>query len=253
MHFRFLCLCVLVLSVSCTVKEDRIDCPCEFILDLSECRIKDDVLTFSIWDEGKKIVSEYFYGDDLGKKYSFQLGRKEYCGSAYTGDSNSLHDGWNLMVKYGLQADSLYAWAQRIDAIGENANEVVLLHKQFATVTFDLTAYDKAESPLLVRLTSNYGGIYLLSLEPAKNDFLYEFNTDGSCFYPVRLTRQGDNSLTMEIFSGGVSIAKINIASILDSNGYDWSATDLSDITVPVSVKDADITVMPDPWTDVDI
>ena len=253
MHFRLLCLCALALPVACTVKEDRFECPCEFTLDLSECQIKDDVLTFLIGDDGKKIVSDYYYRDDLGKKYSFQLERKVFSGSAYTGDSNSLHDGWNLMVKYGLQADSLYAWVQKIDATGESANEIVLLHKQFATITFDLSEYDNAESPFLVRLTSNYGGIDLLSLEPVKNEFLYEFETDGSRFYPVRLTRQGDSSLTMEILSGDVSIAKINIAAVLDSNGYDWSAADLADITVSVSVKDADITVTPDPWKDVDI
>lgn len=253
MRCRFLFLCALLLPAACTVKEDRVECPCEFTLDLSECDIKDDVLTFSIWDGSKKIVSDYYCADDLGKKYTFKLERKVLRGSAFTGDVNSLHDGRNLLVKYGLQADSLYAWAQDIDATGETSNEIVLLHKQFATVTFDLSEYDSAQRPLRVCLTGNYGGTDILTLGPVRNDFLYEFETDGSRFYPVRLTRQGDNSLTMELFSGDVSVAKINIAAILASEGYDWSAADLADITVAVTAKDAEITVELGPWDNVDI
>ena len=253
MRCRFLFLCALLLTASCTVKEDRVECPCEFTLDLSECDIKDDVLTFSIWDGSKKVVSDYYYADDMGKRYTFKLERKVFRGSAFTGDVNSLHDGRNLLVKYGLQADSLYAWAQDIDATGETSNEIVLLHKQFATVTFDLSEYDNAGNPLLVCLTGNYGGTDILTSGPVRNDFLYEFETDGSRFYPVRLTRQGDNSLTMELFSGDVSIAKINIAAILASEGYDWSAADLADITVAVTAKDAEITVELGPWDNVDI
>lgn len=253
MRCRFLFLCTLFLSAACTVKEDRIECPCEFILDLSECEIKDDVITFSIWDGNKKVVSDYYHADDLDKKYIFELERKVFRGSAFTGDINSLQDGRKLLVKYGLQADSLYAWAQDINATGETANEIVLLHKQFSTITFDLSEYDNVENPLRVCLTGNYGGTDILSLEPVRNDFLYEFDTDGSHFYPVRLTRQGDTSLTMELSSGDISVAKINLAAMLANVGYDWSATDLADVTVAVTAKDAEVTVELDPWNNVDI
>lgn len=253
MRFRAFCLLALALAVACTVKEDRVECPCEFSLDLSECDVGDDVLTFSIWDDKTKIVSEYFFADDLGKRYEYKLERKVFRASAYTGDANSLHDGKNLLVKKGLQADSLYAWAMDIDATGETASEIVLLHKQFATVTLDLSEYDAPENTLRARLSSNYGGIDMLSLTPVKNDFLYEFTTDGSCLYPVRLTRQGDNSLILELFSGEVPLAKFNVAALIASTGFNWDATDLGDVTVTLTASDADVSVSLEPWTDVDI
>lgn len=252
MNRKLFVVLFMALTASCTVKEDRVECPCEFTLDVSECRITDDVLSFSLWDGQTRKVNDHFNADDLGRKYNYQLDRKVFRASAYTGDSNSLHEGSRLLVKYGMQADSLYAWAMDIDARGENANEIVLLHKQFATITFDLSEYDSADTPLRVCITSSYGGLDILSLSPVKNDFLYEFTTDGSCLYPVRLTRQGDNSLVMDIYSGNTPLAKINVGSIIAASGYDWCATDLSDITVTVTASDAEVWIEPAPWTEID-
>ena len=244
------CLAALML-VSCSVKQDRIDCPCTFSLDLSGCVIYDDVLTFSLWSDSQKIISDYYYRRDLGQRYEYELTRKSYEASVLSGDVNSVHSGRNLLVKKGAQSDSLYAWAASLDARQETFYSLVVLYKQFATITFDLSEYDSSGESFDVKVKGNYGGIDILTLDPVENVFEYEFTTNGSGLYPVRIPRQGDDALTLEVSSTGKILAEIPVGNTIRRIGYDWTSLDLNDMTVAISYENPTATVYVDvgDWT----
>lgn len=243
-NFPISLVLLAVLLSSCSLKEDRIDCPCVFSLDLSGCVIYDDVLTFSLWDDSEKIVSDYYYQSDLGQKYEYDLARRKYDASAVSGDVNSIHSGRNLLVKRGMQSDSLYAWNARLDATGETARSLIVLYKQFAVITFDMSEYESEGSSFSVKVRGNYGGLDILSLMPVENIFEYEFSTDGSNLYPVRIPRQGDDELSIEIVSNGNSVAKLAVGYDIRRAGYDWTNPDLKDITVTVPAAGTSIVLV---------
>lgn len=240
----------VIAVVSCSLKEDRIECPCVFTLDLTACAIEDDFLTFTLWDSDEEIMSDLYFRRDVGKKYEYDLARKEYVASAYTGDKNQYKVGRHLLVRRGSQADSLFAWSSILYANAETVEARVRLYKQFATFTFDMSEFEADNIPYRVRIVSGFGGIDIQTLSPVENDFEYEFILDGSNSYPVRIPRQGDDGMAIDIFRESKNVGHIPLGENLRNAGYDWSAKDLQDVIYEVSGNEVEVSVDISDWDD---
>ena len=128
----FWVLVAVMVAVSCSVKEDRGDCPCYLELDCSELdRAFVDV-------EG--VAERFSFGDliraeEYGSLHEYQVPRGELrliingiIGKMIVWDSRFLP--WE-----GQQMDSLFARSVLLDTRCDGVREVLRLNKQFATVT----------------------------------------------------------------------------------------------------------------------
>ena len=246
---------ILLAVASCSVKEDRTDCPCRLDIILSE-----DISSPSVAVWGGNGASRCFDAviDPVsdGTLYSVSVPRGTLGLHAFEMLGGIGTAGKDFLISAGCQADSLYAFCAEVDCSGESAQAAVSTRKQFATV-FLRIAYegDAAAAVSRVSVRGNVCGISAATLSPIAGEFLYETvpDSDGGCTF--RLPRQDSGALALDLcFTDGTS-STVDIGTRILSEGYDWSGDALGDILLDLEVGTADISVSVGvcPWEVVDL
>ena len=251
---------VLLTVPSCSVKEYREDCPCLLNVDLR--RAFDDIVN----GPQELLVSVYcpqtFYREtylswDFPDSLELQVPRGEVIISAISlRDSKSVKDN-SLLISYGNQADSVYAFSSTVDASGESACEAVDLHKQYSTVFLQFL-WPEGGAPSSspgIRIRSGTNGLLLDALEPSKGAFCIELpEKDIRERLSFRIPRQTDKSLTLELFDRDSEeiLDRIDLGESIDRTGYDWNAEDLQDIYIEIDYTRTDAIVSVREWDEED-
>lgn len=205
---------------SCSVKEDRSDCPCMLVLDIGEAGR--DSLFFAVQDE----PSEFRFSDTLsGSVFRVPLPRRRVdCCFVWGGDCSPS----GVEIPFGEQCPPLWMDACSLVPEGERVDYEVVLHKSYCRMTIDLSSADEALSLMpSVRIYGNVCG-YSFGGVPLAGPF--SFDAAGRVC-TVLLPRQMDSSLMMDISSGGV-LRTFALGELLEADGYDWSAPDLDDVSL---------------------
>ncbi len=230
---------------SCSIREDRGDCPAYIHLRLSER---------SLQIAGGLPVKLRL--DDAGGAREVQLsGEDPECWQTVEkGDVSinaKLDNGARLKVARGYQSDSL--WASAVDyLVLDEENEILVdLFKRFATihVTFE-EGIAPWEYDILV--LGDVEGTDLTRLSPTFGEFMCRLEVEeGEA--TVRVPAQGENSSLRLQFTKNSAAGQPwdwDLAAELERLGYDWNARDLADISVKVSLIPAGIGVEVGSWTD---
>lgn len=250
---RYLLLAgLLILLQSCSLKEERSDCPCW--LDVFFGNFPEEGLVLSAW-QGEKLFKDDVTRDDFTDFYEKEVKRGLVSLSAYRNSGALSVSGDIISIQKGSQADSLYAYSSYVECFGEFAADTVHLYKQFATVFLQLKNSADNVYPYWVRIIGNVSGTQVRDLSPVGGEFLFDptlSETQGCTF---RLPRQKDDSLILEFhnISDGSLADSINLGAQIASAGFDWGARSLNDIIIEIDFAKVGMEITVREWESEDI
>ena len=204
----------LAVLVSCSVKEDRTDCPCWLTVRAS---YPNEVV--SAWF-GTHTLFEGLMGEQIDR----QVPR---------GIVDLVASRGNFTVPPGQQMDELFATALQVDTQCEEAEAIPFLHKQFARIYFVFKDAEEGRLDIKLEAVGHYRGADKRTLEPLEGGFSCtpEENSEGG--YVFLAPRQKDNSLTLNRWSkDGEELSPIPLGQIIQKAGFDWTAESLGDIQI---------------------
>jgi len=201
----------LVALASCSVKEDRSDCPCWLTVEA------ESTATLTGWYGSRRIFD--------GHKGGF-VDRM-----VPRGDVAIISSRGEFTVK---------------DTDGEKAFAKVQLKKQFTTVTLDFKDAENGRTDYDIIVKGNIQGTDYKTLEPKEGPFRCIPEASSERGHQFRVPRQKDNSLTAELWSEGALVDTIPVGELIAKAHFDWKRESLGDIRIiaDIPAKTFTITVM---------
>ena len=247
-HIGLVLAATLAAAVSCSVKEDRVACPCYLNVGFTDRETVRGEVGLLGWDDAERFrerirVEEHDpYWVKAVRKGTFWL-------AAYRGNSGAVASGRYITIAPGSQCDSLYAHFEEVDATGEMAYAEVTFRKQFATVRVDIlkSAAQMRDYDFAVR--GNTNGFDLLTFEPVPGAFSYDPEPEpGARVIEFRVPRQSDNSLALAIWHGGQSLGDFPLGQYIARTGYSWETEELQDIYVVIDLVLGQVIIQVEGW-----
>ncbi len=243
---RTLWIFAAVCCVSCSVLENRSDCPCDLFLDFNHesCGVFDSLSV---------------YVSSLRKTVTVR--RTEYASGLHVtvprSDSDTLavypsllepfiHEGC-FTLDAGSSCPQLYSFHLCFGAGGDSFRREVTMRRNYCDV--DLLFVSDSPEAYVLELRSSFSGLETDGT-PSPGLLRTHLAFDSSGRSRFRLLRQGDSSLMLEIISSGGAHRNIALGALLASGGYDWSAADLEDISVTIDCSSAKVTIECDEWSE---
>ena len=230
----------LLLLPSCSIKENRTECPCALTLELTGLPVRPVVL--GVAGEGYSFT-EVVHADTI---LVLPVPKGELAVSA-VGGALAEEDG-SVRIPEGEEAPPLYLFNADVSAGEEQVVLPVLLHKQFCTLELLFSSPPGYGPPFEVAIEGFYCG-WQPDGSPAPGAFSRRLlpGSDGSSV--LRLPRQGDDSLLIHIVFSDRIVRTFALGSYIVASGYDWSALDLEDLTLHVDISVTSVTISTDLWS----
>lgn len=232
---------------SCTVKEDRLPCPCWLQLEFDGSSRYGPQLDVKIWGNKEEFSEKYFLDDDPGVyEKAVQKGLLELA--VYSGSEQPADGDGALTIPYGEQSDRIFAYCGNVNASDEFARDKVTLHKQYSVLTLYLDGLPTDGSISIgAALDGNSCGLSLKTMEVLRGPFHCNMEQDGRCWTAV-IPRQADDSMMLEIILDGEPYKAFPVGEMIAASGFDWNATDLEDIEIRLDVTLATAAVTVGDW-----
>ena len=218
----------LVALVSCSVKEDRGDCPCYLTVDAER------VVSVDGW---------------FGTKSLFNVNGGFVDRQVPRGVVDIVASHGRFSVPEGQQMDSLFARRIPVNTDGESAYARVTLCKNFATIELDFKDEDDGRTDYDLLATGTISGVDARSLNPEEGSFSFvpEPNTDGRG-YAFRVPRQKDETLKLLLSKDGNIVETIDLGHLIAKTGFDWKAESLGDIAILCDLPAHTFTITVKEW-----
>lgn len=227
---------ISIFSVGC-IKEDRDVCPCRLLLDFDgvDTSVTQSVV-LSVKAEGMEHRDEIELPVD--EAYHVEVPRSEVGICIWAGAGHCLNHDMSLTIPYGEDAPRAYLQVSSTIAEGELVSETVKLGKEHCVMTVDVV--DGFDHPYKISVKGCICG-YSDTQGPVKGDFFYETAPGITNSCQIVLPRQLDSSLVLELDDGVGPVRSFPIGKMLDSEGYDWTAADLDDVSVRLDYATTEI------------
>lgn len=232
----------VLLAASCSVKENREDCPCRLDITISE-EISSQYVSVSGNGGAGKCFDAVIAPLHDGTNYSAMVPRGMVELLAF-----DVHGGLSprngvFLIPCGSQADSIYAFRAGVDCSGETASASVVTRKQFATVFLRVVSENPEIAPgTLVRVDGEVCGLDAVSLLPVAGEFRCGTALDADLGCSFRVPRQADGKLVVTLGGKG-DMCSFDAAPIISSGGYDWTDDVLDDILLDAEIGSSDVVV----------
>lgn len=238
-----------IVAASCTVKEDRTPCPTWLNVDVSLFEPVADSLHMLAWGELGHIYTDRVALDGLDGTYENVVNKGTVISSAVSGVSGCIIDGDILTIRNGSQYDRVFAHVNMLECVDEFEYYDAVPHKQHAVMKLKVIFGEEAY-PFSFVVTSDVCGMSLKDLSPAGGAFRVDVHMDGSLEKEVVLPRQYEDggALRLDIYKGDELMDSMGLASILQHEGYDWTAVDLADIEMVIDFADTDFNIGIKDW-----
>ena len=234
---------VMLLLPSCFVKEDRDGCPCWMTVEMPDRVGHDGSVVLRLRGNYDEDAMDYAY--KVSESIKADVGILEYevpRGSVGVSVVNFAR----LVVPVGEQMDSLYGFFKPYHTRCESVKCDVELHKEFCTVSFTLVD-EHYESPYDIEVRGNVSGVSPWDLVPVSGAFKYAPVAEEGV-YRLRVPRQVDASLEMVMLSNQEIVNRLPLGEYIIRSGYDWTATDLSDVSVALDLEKQQVMVTVSGW-----
>ncbi len=219
----------LLCVAACSVKEDRMECPCRLVLDLRDVDTS-IIKEADVYVEASQgfVFNEVMDSCYLGNDYVMSVPKGRVNVWAYSGTEEYSPGPEGLKIPYGDDCPEVYMHCSSFDALQESAVEKVSMLKNHAVLTVHLqsehsSAYDLA-------ITGNVNG-YDAEGKPSEGGFRYEMSFEDGVGRVV-LPRQTDTSLKLEVVDGDDTFRVFSFGEYIESSGYDWTRANLEDNTM---------------------
>ncbi len=250
-----------LLAVSCSVKEDRMPCPCRLGIDLQECGSAHDGnegggtvrfmnVTVAAWND--RFIFEQKVGhEDFGLPFEKAVPKCHISTSVTAGEQMMRRDGYRLVIPAGHDADEIWAHAGRVACFGESATDTARLHKQFARVKVKITKPAGDDYPCTFRLRSDVHGLDLRDLSPVNGELDLALERGQDDIIDFTLIRQHEDSrIRLEVYESDRLIETFPVDDWIRELGYSWLARDLQDIDINIDYAKGEISVKVNDWGD---
>lgn len=229
MRIYVLMTLTMIVAAGCSVKEDRMNCPCMLVLDFADVDTSVvSVLNLLATLHGEVVLDERVDAVSFGKEYVCRVPHGHLQVNVWAGGEGREGPS-GVVIPYGCECPPIFMDSFIADTRGDVFRKVVTMHKNHCRLTIEMDGVE--EIPYSLTFKGQVDG-YGLDGMPQEGDF--------SCVaYPglkgeshALLPRQLDSSLMLEV-DDGTSVAKtFAIGEYIVSSGYDWSAVDLEDVTL---------------------
>lgn len=228
------------LLVSCSVKENRLACPCA--LDVTVQGGNDATVTLSMWNP--RLQHSCTVSAEGKDRYRLDIPRGYFEVSACTGLTHTLPPDGKLVLPAGEQMDELFVGLENLEAVDDSVSCSISVHKQYALIDIKVVCMRDDKLPDPVLLCGNVCGIDILSLNPLEGAFEVQMHPIFSEYCRVCVPRQIDNSLVMKVQGLGT----LPLGEYIALTGFDWTAEDLDDLEVVVDMLQAEVNVRISGW-----
>ena len=239
----------LILQTACSVKEDRMPCPCLLSLDFV-CPETD------AWElAGLMVTSQsgFEWKDTVdvsrgGNGYFVPVPQAPLHVRAWAGDDGLMSES-GLVIPFGCDCPRVFMHDSDVMADGEYHHETVTLRKNHCLLT--LTTEGEGRLSSVLRLKGNVAGYDAMG-RPLNGEFGFVLDDDGlEGGYTAVLPRQSDASLMLEADDGKGNIVDFAIGQYIVSSGYDWTSPALDDISITLDYALTEVRVMIGGWESV--
>ena len=239
----------LLLETACSVREDRIPCPCQLYLDFVGPDIDDG--TFAglmvtamkgfVWKDTVDVVK-------VRNGYTVSVPRTLLHIRSWIGaDSCASESG--IVIPYGQDCPKVYMHDSDVKTTGEYIRETVILRKNHCVLT--LTTKGEGKLPSHIRLKGNVAG-YDAEGQPLNGNFCCLLKEEGlENGYKAVLPRQTDASLMLEVDDGKGNSKAFALGQYIVSSGYDWTSPDLDEVSVTLDYAMTEIRLVVGGWESV--
>lgn len=247
MRRLFLTVAAAAILSSCTVKEERSDCPCLLNFDLDEViesgTYAEAVTTLGPSSEGVRERELLEISPYKGIGYEVSVPRKLINTSVVCGVGPELFSGESV----NAGTSPVMAFARAVHCREDREIVVVRLHKQYCRVTLQPEGFGSAEEyPFKVRLNASTGSLGLYGLEPCGEPFSAMFQDN----LTINVPRQAEGAkLTVDMFGEEPEpVFTVDLSAKLEAAGYDWTEEDLADVSVRIDFARMTCSVVVLPW-----
>jgi hypothetical protein len=244
---RLVCIALcLALAISCSIKEERTDCPCRLVLDFSNI---DTVLVKSLdvlaTCGGKIVFRDSIYAGDFEREYMRDVPHGDVRINVWCVGEERIDDEQGVVIPYGCECPVLYMKSFVADTRGEQCREIVQVHKNYCKLTVLVEGVDEPLYSLTCK--GNVDG-YTLDGLPSKGDFACVAYPGDNGDLQAGLPRQMDASLALEVDDGTSFLKTFALGEYIIKGGYDWAAAELEDLTITLDYQATYIKITVSGW-----
>lgn len=246
-----LLLLSLPLLFSCSVKEDRGDCPCLLYVH-SETDIPEGDVLVSIVQNGKVVNQGTMTRAELQEgSRCFSVPRAVSVVTLISGISAMVPLGERtLLQREGNECDEIWSFSEYVDVRGDEYHHYGLPHKNFARLSIAF-AGEMKDADITVSGTTN--GYDILDTSPLKGNSLSPLRPSArDREFVVRLPRQIDNSLILRVVAPDSEARLIAVGEMIRQMGYNWEEEDLLDIRLTVDLGSSSVRIGISDWDPVE-
>ena len=220
----------MIALASCSVKEDRTDCPCWLTVRASYPNE-----AVSAW-----YGTHMLFDGLMGQQVDRQVPR---------GSVDVLASCGSFTVHVGEQMDELFASIVRVDTQGETAEIIPKLNKQFARVYLEFKESDEGRVEHTLVVEGNVKGADKRTLQPVTGPFRCTPTASSGRGYEVNVPRQKDDSLVLRQYDeDGVEFSPIPIGQIIRKAGFDWTQESLGDVSIIADIPESTFLITITDW-----
>lgn len=230
---------VLLLAVSCSVKESRLGCPCILNMDYSKIR-SDERRTSAQNPDSLLVIVQGAYNSFVRMSewpvyHTINVPRSRLHLACYLGmTEDRLENGrTRLMIPLGEDSDRLFSFHRILQLYEDSEEEYVTptLSNEFTKViiSMDPESHNTASGKELLRVTGSTCGLDLNTGYAIEGPFRYDMDVYDSHSYCFNMPRQKNRDIRIDAISAlsGDALYGIDLAGELDRAGYDWNAESL--------------------------
>jgi len=239
---RILCFSAAVLLCACSVKENRSLCPCELLVRSVDPLKTDGDVLISVIQDGEVVKQGMMSREDFESgRCSMTVPRRPSTVTVFTGITNmSAVSGRRLDIRYDHQCDALYSSSDFAALDADSYDCVVTPHKNYDRLNLTVVGMPEGAK---VDILGNVQGYDLMSLDPCSGSFCCSPENDGIedgiASYKIRLPRQLDDGLTLNLCVDGNIFRSVPIGLMIADSGYCYDDTDLLDISLTVDLSNS--------------
>lgn len=241
---------IIIAIASCSIKEDRSDCPCVLTVDASDIRADEISIICSNTTQQLKTV---LIPIETGSKLEINVPRGFVNVAAFAGNEFSHENNGTLVIPFGKEADCIYANAYNINTDAETAYTRISLNKQFTRIALEFVNLPEnlRGSDIRLAVSGKTNGLALNDLSPSTGEFSCAATPDNRGIFSFKVPRQKENDLYCQIESEGNTSEPIALGKILESIDFDWTKKNLDDISLKLELPSSIISVSITDWDNV--
>ena len=240
---------------SCSIKENRIPCPCYVFFDVPSTYADEDSITYHVFAR-EEIQTGVLSSNQIRTRNHKDITIKKgdvtvTCTTGY--DYGTLSET-AYIIPTGHTCDSLFSHRTTLSAYGDEIIAPMIEDKQFALMNISFTMGDETIYPYYAVLTTNSKGVSLQDYTPVEGKYWQkgivtsEKGNEFSFIMPRQKSEGGSIIVSLYNKETDDLLCGVELAEEITSQGYDWNKESLDDLHIEIDYIISKINVTVIPW-----